>query len=79
MYVLLQQSNEAMQALIIICGGGPNGETYGFRYWHNPGPFVEYLGYTGALGHFMGFSMTFSNAVYAYAGIENISIAAAET
>lgn len=27
----------------------------------------------------MGFYTTFSNAVYAYAGIENISLAAAET
>ncbi|KAB8289972.1 hypothetical protein EYC80_010299 [Monilinia laxa] len=66
-------------ALVITCGGGPNGETYGFRYWHNPGPFVDYLGYTGILGHFMGFWTTFSNAVYAYSGVENFSLAAAET
>ncbi|KAM3084835.1 hypothetical protein ACMFMG_003284 [Clarireedia jacksonii] len=68
-----------IMALVITCGGGPNGETYGFRYWRNPGPFVEYIGYTGALGHFMGFWTTFSNAVYAYSGIENISLAAVET
>ncbi|PQE14207.1 Dicarboxylic amino acid permease protein [Rutstroemia sp. NJR-2017a BVV2] len=68
-----------IMALVITCGGGPNGETYGFRYWRDPGPFVDYLGYTGALGHFLGFWTTFSNAVYAYAGIENISLAAAET
>lgn len=64
---------------MITCGGGPNGETYGFRYWHNPGPFVDYLGHTGVLGHFMGFWATFSNAVYAYSGVENFSLAAAET
>ncbi|KUJ11797.1 uncharacterized protein LY89DRAFT_699848 [Mollisia scopiformis] len=52
---------------------------YGFQYWRNPGPFVDYLGYTGSLGHFMGFWTTFSNAVYAYSGIEGISMAAAET
>ncbi|EMR87058.1 putative amino acid protein [Botrytis cinerea BcDW1] len=68
-----------VRALVITCGGGPNGETYGFRYWRNPGPFVDYLGYTGALGHFMGFWTTFSNAVYAYSGVENFSLAAAET
>lgn len=55
-----------LMALVIVCGGGPDGHTYGFQYWHNPGPFVEYLGYHGALGHFMGFWTTFSNAVYAY-------------
>ncbi|CAD6439283.1 a61c5c97-eda8-4861-a942-97df7789b8d0 [Sclerotinia trifoliorum] len=68
-----------IMALIITCGGGPNGETYGFRYWHDPGPFADYLGFTGALGHFMGFWTTFSNAVYAYSGVENFSLAAAET
>lgn len=67
------------QALVITCGGGPNGETYGFRYWHDPGPFVDYLGYTGVIGNFMGFWTTFSNAVYAYSGVENFSLAAAET
>ncbi len=40
---------------------------------------MDYLGYTGSLGHFMGFWTTFSNAVYAYSGIEGISMAAAET
>ncbi|PVH85287.1 amino acid permease-like protein [Cadophora sp. DSE1049] len=68
-----------LMALVIVCGGGPDGHTYGFQYWHNPGPFVEYLGYQGSLGYFMGFWTTFSNAVYAYSGIENISMAAAET
>ncbi|KAF8852175.1 amino acid permease-like protein [Acephala macrosclerotiorum] len=68
-----------IMALVIVCGGGPNHHRYGFQFWRNPGPFVGYLGYTGSLGHFMGFWTTFSNAVYAYSGIENISIAAAET
>jgi amino acid transporter len=68
-----------IMALVITCGGGPDGHKYGFQYWRNPGPFVEYLGYAGSLGHFMGFYTTFSNAVYAFSGIENISLAAAET
>jgi amino acid transporter len=67
------------KAIVIVCGGGPDGHVYGFQYWRNPGPFVNYLGYTGALGQFMGFWTTFNNAVYAYSGIENISLAAAET
>ncbi|KAG0651995.1 Proline-specific permease [Hyphodiscus hymeniophilus] len=68
-----------IMALVITCGGGPDHHRYGFQYWRNPGPFTNYLGYTGALGNFMGFYTTFSNAVYAYSGVEGISIAAAET
>lgn len=67
------------QALVVTCGGGPDHHKYGFQYWRNPGPFVQYLGYGGSLGQFMGFYTTFSNAVYAYSGVETISVAAAET
>ncbi|CAI7574121.1 unnamed protein product [Penicillium pancosmium] len=34
-----------IMAIVITCGGGPNGESIGFRYWRNPGPFVQYLVY----------------------------------
>lgn len=43
------------------------------------GPFVQYLDITGSLGQFLGFWTTFSNAAYAYSGVEAIAIAAAET
>jgi amino acid transporter len=36
-----------IMALVITCGGGPDHQTYGFRYWRNPGPFVAYLEFTG--------------------------------
>ena len=52
---------------------------YGFKFWHHPGPLVQYLGIPGSLGRFLGFWTTFNNAVYAYNGVENISLAAAET
>ncbi|CAG8955151.1 hypothetical protein HYFRA_00007166 [Hymenoscyphus fraxineus] len=68
-----------IMALVITCGGGPNHESIGFRYWKNPGPFVQYLGVGGSLGRFMGFWTTLNNALYAYSGIENITLAAAET
>lgn len=68
-----------IMALVITCGGGPNHTSIGFRYWKDPGPFAQYLGYPGALGQFLGFWTTFSNAVYSYSGIQNISIAASET
>ena len=66
-------------ALVIACGGGPDHHAYGFQYWRNPGPFVQYLGVSGATGRFIGFWTVFSNAVYAYSGVENTSLAAAET
>lgn len=69
-----------IMALVITCGGGPNHKTIGFEYWKSPyGPFVQYLGYDGSLGRFLGFWTVFNNALYAYSGIENITVAAAET
>lgn len=40
---------------------------------------VQYLDLPGSLGSFLGFWKTFNNALYAYSGIENITMAAAET
>ncbi|KAF7594754.1 hypothetical protein BBP40_008461 [Aspergillus hancockii] len=68
-----------IMALVITCGGGPNHRAIGFSYWRHPGPFVQYLGIGGSLGRFLGFWTTFDNALYAYSGIENITVAAAET
>jgi amino acid transporter len=68
-----------IMALVITCGGGPNHESIGFRYWWNPGPLVQYLDIGGSLGRFLGFWTTLNNALYAYSGIENITVAAAET
>ncbi|KAE8327597.1 amino acid permease/ SLC12A domain-containing protein [Aspergillus sergii] len=68
-----------IMALVITCGGGPDHKAIGFSYWKNPGPFVQYLGVEGSLGRFMGFWTTFDNALYAYSGIDNITVAAAET
>lgn len=55
-----------VQALVLVCGGGPDHEVIGFRYWRDPGPLVQYLGVPGPLGRFLGFWTTFSNAVYAF-------------
>lgn len=68
-----------IMALVITCGGGPDGQTIGFRYWRNPGPFVQYLHIPGSWGQFLGFWTTLNNALYAYSGMENITVAAAET
>ncbi|PCG99117.1 Amino acid/polyamine transporter I [Penicillium occitanis (nom. inval.)] len=68
-----------IMALVITCGGGPNHESIGFRYWRNPGPFVQYLGISGSLGRFLGVWTSLNNALYAYSGIEAITVAAGET
>ncbi|KAH9908949.1 amino acid permease/ SLC12A domain-containing protein [Xylariomycetidae sp. FL2044] len=68
-----------IMALVVTCGGGPTHERIGFRYWRDPGLFVQYLDFPGSLGQFLGFWTTFENAIYAYSGIQNITIAAAET
>ncbi|KAK6076704.1 Dicarboxylic amino acid permease 3 [Seiridium cupressi] len=65
-------------ALVVTCGGGPSGQAIGFKYWQDPGVFVQYLGVPGALGRFMGFWSTFNSAIYSYSGIETITMAAAE-
>ena len=40
--------------LVIDLGGVPGTPRIGFRYWKDPGPFVEYIA-TGSWGKFLGF------------------------
>ncbi|KAJ6033954.1 uncharacterized protein N7446_007750 [Penicillium canescens] len=68
-----------IMALVITCGGGPDYKSIGFQYWRNPGPFVQYLGIGGAIGRFLGVWTSLNSALYAYSGIETITVAAAET
>jgi amino acid transporter len=39
--------------LVIDLGGIPGQERIGFRYWNNPGPWVEHIT-TGSWGKFLG-------------------------
>ncbi|KAJ5281003.1 amino acid permease [Penicillium angulare] len=68
-----------IMGVVITAGGGPDHKVIGFKYWQDPGPFVQYLKIPGSLGQFMGFWTVFANAAYAYSSIETISMAAAET
>jgi len=68
-----------IMGLCIDLGGVPSQPRLGFHYWRDPGPFVQYLSIPGPLGRFCGFWTTFSNAAYAYSGVESIANAAAET
>ena len=66
-------------SIVITAGGGPNGETIGFRFWHNPGPWIDYDGITGPTGHFLGFVSSFVNASFSFIGVECVVITAAES
>lgn len=56
--------------IVIACGGGPNHDYIGGKYWHNPGAFAH-----GAKGVFK----VFVTAAYSFSGTEFAGLAAAET
>ncbi|KAN0061215.1 hypothetical protein ACQY0O_006954 [Thecaphora frezii] len=64
--------------LVVNLGGVPNTERIGFRYWHDPGPFVEYIA-TGSWGKFLGYWSVMTSAVFSFSGSEALAMAAAET
>ncbi|KAI5477898.1 amino acid transmembrane transporter [Pseudohyphozyma bogoriensis] len=64
--------------IVLTAGGGPDHKAIGFRYWRNPGPFVQYLGIAGAKGRFLGFWAVLIQASYSYLGTEIVAIAAGE-
>lgn len=64
--------------LVIDLGGVPGKPRLGFHYWKEPGPFVEYIA-SGSWGRFLGFWAVMTNAVYSFAGVESLAMAAAET
>ncbi|WVQ76414.1 hypothetical protein IAR50_006080 [Cryptococcus sp. DSM 104548] len=64
--------------LIIDLGGVSGVGRIGFRYWKDPGPLVEYMG-TGSWARFLGFWSVMIGAVFSFAGVESVAMAAAET
>lgn len=66
-------------AIVITAGGGPNHKSIGFKYWNNPGAWVDYNGITGSTGHFLGFLSAFVNASFSFVGVETVVITAAES
>ncbi|CAK7241786.1 MAG: hypothetical protein STHCBS139747_003257 [Sporothrix thermara] len=64
--------------LVVDLGGVPGTPRIGFHYWKNPGPFVEYIS-TGAWGKFLGYWAVMTGAVFSFAGVESLAMAAAET
>ncbi|OAA59184.1 amino acid permease [Niveomyces insectorum RCEF 264] len=64
--------------LVVDLGGVPGTPRLGFHYWTDPGPFVEYIA-TGAWGRFLGYWSVMTAAVFSFAGVESLAMAAAET
>lgn len=64
---------------IVMLGGNPLGDRFGFRYWKNPGSFNTLYGYPGDLGRFIGFLSCLIQASFTIAGPDYVSMAAGET
>ncbi|KAF4460826.1 amino acid permease [Fusarium albosuccineum] len=62
---------------IVMVGGNPQKDAFGFTYWKNPGSFAE-LYYEGALGRWLGFLQCLIQASFAIAGPDYVSMAAGE-
>lgn len=62
---------------IVMLGGNPLHDRFGFRYWKDPGSFTE-LYYGGSLGRFLGFLQCLIQASFTIAGPDYVSMAAGE-
>jgi len=62
---------------IVMVGGNPLGDRFGFRYWKEPGAFAE-LYHTGDLGRFLGFLQCLILASFTIAGPDYVAMAAGE-
>ena len=60
--------------IILDLGGGPDHDRIGFRYWKNPGPFVQYNGIGGAKGRFLGFWAVLTQAAFSFLGTEIVAV-----
>lgn len=63
---------------VTMVGGNPKHDTYGFRYWNDPGAFAEYNS-TGSLGRFEGFLGSLWSAAFTIVGPEYVSMVSGET
>ncbi|KAJ7352180.1 general amino acid permease AGP2 [Mycena albidolilacea] len=60
---------------VVMVGGNPDHDAFGFRNWN--GPFVAYI-YEGSLGHFLGFLSSLVQAAFTVGGPEYIAMTAGE-
>lgn len=57
-------------SIVLAAGGGPSGHSHGAEYWYDPGAFAN---------GFKGVVSVFVTAAFAYAGVELVGLAAAES
>ncbi|UKZ76969.1 hypothetical protein TrVFT333_004685 [Trichoderma virens FT-333] len=62
---------------IVMLGGNPKHDRFGFRFWNEPGSFAE-LYYEGNLGRWLGFLQCLIQAAFTIAGPDYVSMAAGE-
>ncbi|EHY53315.1 putative proline-specific permease put4 [Exophiala dermatitidis] len=69
-----------LMTFILMVGGNPQHDAFGFRYWKDPGPFNEYIasGSWGKYCHFLGFWSVFVQAAFAFGGPDYIALCAGE-
>ncbi len=60
--------------IVLDLGGGPDHDRIGFRYWKNPGPFVEYNGITGDKGRFLGWVAVLTQSAFSFIGTEIVAV-----
>ncbi|KAK2788447.1 hypothetical protein FQN53_003593 [Emmonsiellopsis sp. PD_33] len=63
---------------VTMVGGNPKHDVYGFRYWNEPGPFMDFL-LDGSTGRFLGVLAAIVQAGFNICGPEYLSMIAAET
>ncbi|KAI0788209.1 amino acid permease [Fomes fomentarius] len=64
--------------IVLDLGGGPNHDRIGFRYWKEPGPFVQFDNIAGAKGRFLGWFAVLEQSAFSFIGTEIVAIAAGE-
>ncbi|TEY71385.1 hypothetical protein BOTCAL_0094g00290 [Botryotinia calthae] len=64
-------------SLVLVCGGGPDHQATGFKYWKDPGSFHEYI-LSGNSGRFLAVWSTFTTAVFAFLGTELVGVTVGE-
>ncbi|PKS13133.1 hypothetical protein jhhlp_000475 [Lomentospora prolificans] len=62
---------------VVMLGGNPKHDRFGFRYWKEPGAFAE-LYYPGSLGKWLGFLQCLIQASFSISGPDYVSMAAGE-
>lgn len=67
-----------MRLLLQISGfsfkSSPSYFRLGFRYWKDPGPFVQYNDIPGATGRFAGWWSVVSQAAFSFIGTEIVAV-----